>query len=235
MRQTPEIGKNKTGRQAGPKRFDEMLEANKLRSPTSEGGAQDIGNVRAEYAREGDSVGTGSIPTIGATMSEEMALLVDKLGERLVFESAGTRLYDALLSKHDAYGSFDGGPSRGDLEDIRAEEHAHFLMLAEVIEKLGGDPTAVTPAANVTALASMGIAKVLQDPRTTLLQCLDAILIAELADNSGWEALIELTRMNGHAEIADRFEIALDEEEEHVAKVRRWLAHGQGRTAEVRH
>jgi rubrerythrin len=235
MRQTPPIGKNLTGRQAAPDRFDEMLEANKLRSPTSEGGAHDLGKVRAEYAREGDGVGTGSIPKVGARMSEEMAMLVDKLGERLVFESAGTRLYDALLSKHDAYGSFDGGPSRDDLEEIRAQEHAHFLMLAEVIEKMGGDPTAVTPAANVTATASAGIGKVLQDPRTTLLQSLDAILVAELADHDGWEALIELVRLNGHDDVAERFEIALDEEEEHLAKVRRWLAHGQGRTRQVTH
>ena len=40
---------------------------------------------------------------------------MDKLGERLAFEHAGARLYEALLAKHRAYGSFDGGPSADDL------------------------------------------------------------------------------------------------------------------------
>lgn len=234
MKQKPEIGNNLTGRQAAPERFQEMMEGVRLRGPTSEGSAADAGRVRADYAQAGD--GMGSIPSIGGkAMAEEMAMMVDKLGERLAFERTGTRIYDALISKHDAYGSFDGGPSRSDLEEIRAQELAHFALLEEVIETLGGDPTAVTPAANLTATAARGIAMVVQDPRTSLLQCLDAVLMAELADHDGWEALVELARLNGQDEVADRFEVALDEEEEHLIKVRRWLAHGQGRVREVTH
>jgi hypothetical protein len=49
--------------------------------------------------------------------SEEMVLLVDKLGERLAFERSGTRLYETLLSKFDSYGPFEGGPERAELEE----------------------------------------------------------------------------------------------------------------------
>ena len=37
---------------------------------------------------------------------------LDKLGERLAFERTGVRLYEALISKHEALGSFAGGPDR---------------------------------------------------------------------------------------------------------------------------
>ena len=51
---------------------------------------------------------------------------MDKLGERLAFERAGTRLYEALVSKYDAYGSFTGGPSRDDLEHVMQEEYRRY-------------------------------------------------------------------------------------------------------------
>jgi hypothetical protein len=37
------------------------------------------------------------------------------LDKRAAFERMGVRLDDALISKHDAYGSDAGGPSREDL------------------------------------------------------------------------------------------------------------------------
>ena len=98
------------------------------------------------------------------------------------------------MSKHDAFGSFSGGPSRDDLEQIRQEEYGHFMLLQSTIEQLGGDPTAVTPSADLHATVAHGITQVIVDPRTTLLQSLEAILIAELADNACWEALMELAQ-----------------------------------------
>ena len=82
-------------------------------------------------------------------MGAQPTLFLDKLGERLAFERSGTRLYEALVSKHDAFGSFAGGPSKGDLEAILQEEYRHFTMLASTIKQLGGDPTVVTPSADL--------------------------------------------------------------------------------------
>ena len=65
---------------------------------------------------------------------------MDKLGERLAFERSGTRLYEALVSKHNAFGSFAGGPRKGDLEEILQEEFGHFTMLSSTIEQLAGTP-----------------------------------------------------------------------------------------------
>jgi rubrerythrin len=112
------------------------------------------------------------------------------------------------------------------------EEYRHFTMLQSAIEQLGGDPTAVTPSANLHATAAHGINQVIVDPRTTLLQSLEAILIAELADNACWEALIELAQGAGEDDLVQRFQEALRNEQDHLAKVQTWLAAGQGRAGD---
>jgi ferritin-like metal-binding protein YciE len=68
------------------------------------------------------------------------------------------------------------------------------------------------------------------DPRTTLLQSLEAILIAELADNACWGALIELAQEAGKDTFVQQFQETLRNEQDHLDKVQGWLAAGQGRT-----
>jgi hypothetical protein len=189
--------------------------------PTSEGNALAVAAVRVQYAQESSDE--------GPELTQETSLLLDKLGERIAFERTGTRLYEALLSKHDAYGSFEGGPSRDDITLILSEELQHFRMLVELVKALGADPTELTPSANVQLTASHGVGQVIVDPRTNLLQSLEAILMAELTDNECWETLTGLARLAGHEELAERCEAALLTEQEHLEKVRSWLAAGQGR------
>jgi hypothetical protein len=149
---------------------------------------------------------------------------MDKLGERLAFERMGTRLYEALASKYDAYGGFDGGPERDDLVHVLLEEHRHFQLVHEAIESLGGDPAMVTPSANLHAVIGKGVSAALLDPRTTFGEGLEAILVAELADNACWENLIPLARACDRDDLAGRFEEALATEQEHLEKVQTWLA-----------
>jgi len=66
-------------------------------------------------------------------IGEQPLLLLDKLGERLAFERAGTRLYEALLSKHDARRTFTGGPSRDEIAHIRDEELQHMQLVNDAI------------------------------------------------------------------------------------------------------
>jgi len=239
MTQQATLGTNLTGMAAVPERGEAMLAGMDEFPPSSVGSAHDIAMVRITYAKEAEPL--GSVPTpagmknkaktaMKAVMGEQPTLFMDKLGERLAFERAGTRLYEALVSKHDAFGSFSGGPSKADLEDILQEEHNHFAMLWSTIEQLGGDPTAVTPSADIQATMGHGVAKVIVDPRTTLLQSLEAILVAELADNACWETLIALAEQAGEANLVKQFERALATEQNHLAKVHTWLAAGQGRT-----
>jgi hypothetical protein len=240
MNQQATVGTNRTGIAAAPQRAQEMLAGMEEFAPTSEGSAQDIARVRIAYAKEAEPLGSMPLPAgmknkaktvMKAVMGAQPTLFMDKLGERLAFERSGTRLYEGLVSKHTAFGSFAGGPSQGDLQEILQEEYRHFTMLSSTIEQLGGDPTAVTPSADLHTTASQGIVKVIVDPRTTLLQSLEAILIAELADNDCWEALIALAQQAGEDSLMKPFEQALVTEQEHLMKVRTWLAAGHGYTS----
>jgi rubrerythrin len=229
MSHIPTIGDNRTGIARYPRRTAAMVKGTREFPPSSRGSDENLAAVRIDYAREALPIGTLP-PALDAKPSESTIVFLDKLGARLAFERTGVRLYDGILAKHKALGSFDGGPSRAELERIRNEEHAHFMMLRQAAESLGADPTAVTPSADVQAVTSVGVLQVISDPRTTLLASLDAILIAELADNDGWECLIELARHAGHDGLAERFASALRDEVEHLENVRRWLAAGEGRT-----
>lgn len=206
MNQNATPGTNRTGMAAAPQRTQEMLAGMEEFPPSSQGSAEDLAQVRISYAKAAEPLGSVPLPAdvkgkgtsaAKAAKGAQPLLLTDKLGERLAFERTGTRLYEALVSKHEAFGSFAGGPSREDLEQIQQEEFQHFTLLQSVIKQLGGDPTAVTPSADLHATAAHGIQMVIVDPRTTLLQSLEAILIAELADNACWEALIALAQQAG--------------------------------------
>jgi ferritin-like protein len=158
----------------------------------------------------------GSKPTV----------FIDKMGERAAFERTGVRLYQGALAKFEVLGSWEGGPTREGLERILNDELSHFALMTAALTKVGADPTAMTPCADVAAVTSMGIPAVVADPRMNLRDTLHALLVAELTDNAGWEMLIELARGLGHDTLADRFQLALDAEAEHLTMVRNWLSAG---------
>ena len=214
-------GDNHTGIALHPEMAAEMIEGTAEFGPTSSGGAELLAEARVRAAKLSSPVAT--MPPSPNVLVERLPLL-DKLGARLQFERTGVRLYDALISKYDAYGTFEGGPSREDLEHIRQEELRHFALVHAAIERLGGDPTVVTPCANLQAVASRGICDVLVDPRTTLVECLDAILVAELADDESWDQLAAATGLAGEGELEMQVREAEQTEAEHLEKVRRWLA-----------
>ena len=217
---TTRPGENHTGIMLNPELAQEMLEGTVEFGPTSRGGPDMIGANRIRVAKLSHPAGT--MPPVEAP-AEELALL-DKLGARLAFERMGVRLYDALISKHDAYGSYAGGPSRDDLAHIRDEEHRHMQLVEEMIVAMGGDPTTVTPCANLQATASRGIGDVLVDPRTNLVECLDAMMVAELADHESWEMLTTVAVLAKRADFEPKIREAERTEAQHMLKVRGWLA-----------
>jgi ferritin-like metal-binding protein YciE len=113
------------------------------------------------------------------------------------------------------------------LQRIRNEEEEHFHMLVGAVEKMGADPTAMTPSADVVGVVALGVMQVLTDPRTNLSHGLNALLTVELADNAAWELLIELADKAGHGSMAKKFEKALNQEEEHLATIKGLLRQDQ--------
>lgn len=237
-------GENRTGIATAEEGVNAMLEANERWAPTDPIDTTLAEADRGVYIIESDALGSVPPPVtiqgmlksgLDKLVGERPEMLMDKIGERIAFERTGTRLYDALILKYEILAESDDAPALpnpldgveedvgGTLLRIRTEEHAHFLMLSEVMRSLGGDPTAQTPCADATATASMGIMQVVTDPRTTLAQSLNAMLIAELADNAGWELLIALAQEAGKTEIAELFEGAMAEEQEHLVTIKSWL------------
>jgi bacterioferritin (cytochrome b1) len=219
---------NRTGMQTSPELAEELMEGASNATPSSEGGAEDIAEYRGEYIAEGFPI--GSMPMMPASEEGEadeeetgMAVLLDKLSERLAFERMGTRLYEALLNKCETLGEMTPGPTLEEIEHIGREELEHFLLINRTITELGGDPTVQSPCADMAGVASMGIMQVLTDPRSSMAQCLQAMLTAELTDNDGWRLLIQLADNLGHDEMKVEFESALANEEEHLINVRTWL------------
>lgn len=224
---------NLTGKKTNATEENATAEFAAMVPPSNDGDGRDIQRLRVIYARaEHEPVGTVPPPAsvkgvmktiVQKALGRDAMLLVDKLGARLAFERTGTRLYDALLSKHDAYGTWPGGPSLAELAKIRNDEQAHMQLVFEALESLGADPTAETPAADADGVMSLGLVQLASDPRTTLAECMEAALIAELTDNACWEALVELAETFGQKRLVERFQLARVDEERHLVQVKLWL------------
>ncbi|CAI10102.1 ferritin-like domain-containing protein [Aromatoleum aromaticum] len=235
-----EPGFNRTGAQSSPLSVhsmqlyaDERVPEEVSAADEMPDGKEEIAAVRGDYTVEAERI--GSVPMPGVLTSAFTAVvsklgarkpevLVDKLGERLAFERIGVRLYQALMDKAAALARQQRMPfSVDDLQRLRDDELAHMHVLASALDSLGADSTAQTPAAAVSAVAISGLMQVLTDPRTTLVHCLEAMLIAELADDASWELLISLTAEADQDQFLPQFRSARDNEKAHVRQIRGWL------------
>lgn len=230
--QTP-MGMNRTGVQMSP--FDtSAMQAGMPASmtPATPGDDTALADMRSSYIADAEPLGSVPLPgTVKGAISTGVSMLtgqqpqvfLDKLGERLAFERTGTRLYDALITKFDAMQDSSTGMTLADLQKIRQDEARHFAIIADAIESLGGDPTSQTPGADLVGVEAMGLMQVVTDPRTTIAQSLHAILVAELADQAGWELLIALAKDHNQQSMITDFSVALTEERTHLAQVQRWF------------
>lgn len=240
---------NRTGIGMSPKAAKDVTEfaaerVQAMSSPSAKknGAAKTANELRVELAKQAGTVGTMPPPAslkgvaktaIDKLKGKEPTVLLDKLGERLAFERSGVRLYEALMVKLEAAGARAGGPTREELAEFRDEELRHFGVVKRAIEQLGGDPTTVTPSADVVGVEASGLFQVLGDPRTSLDECLGAVLTAELVDNDAWDLLARLARESGHEDLAEEFETALTEETNHLVNVRRWVEAGTFESAGI--
>jgi hypothetical protein len=227
-----DIGSNRTGIKASPADAQKLIEGAAAAVPRPSLDAIAFQSARLSESAESEPVGTvpppgsikGALKTVvKALQGEKLAVLLDLVGERLAFERTGVRLYDALLVKYEAAGEHAGGPTMEELRTIRAQELAHFQLLVAACEELGGDPTAMTPSADIIANASSGLIKVVSDPHTTFNQALKAVLVAELADVDGWSLLGATAGQMDLEDLALQFDAAGEVEEVHLLNVRTWL------------
>lgn len=227
------LGINKTGIDLSPIDGRAMVEAAEG-TPRSGPNGQSLLKWRVSFATQGSSVPIGSVPPPGTLkgltksamdmlMGKQPTVFVDQLGARLAFERTGTRVYEAMLAKVDSRAGAGDGALRSHLEQFHHQELMHFQWVRNAMEKLGVDPTAQTPAADVAGVASQGVLQVVTDPRTTVTQCLQALIIAELTDREGWSTLVKLAATFGQNDMVESFNRAIADEQLHLDTVRRWL------------
>jgi len=235
--QNEHVGMNKTGAQMSPLETKHMLSDDKIITRAHVGDETAMARLRQAYISDSGSV--GSIPppgTVKGALStglhmlkgDSPQILIDKLSERLAMERTATRLYDALLTKLDVVTEGSLSITREDVASIRGDEARHALLIKEAIESIGGDPTAMTPSADVAGVEALGLVQVLSDPRASLAQSLHAILTAELSDGVGWETLIALAHEMGHRDMVDGFSDALLQERKHQAMIQNWYEEALG-------
>lgn len=232
MDHTTHIGTNRTGMKSSPRDAGALLEVSEPVPEPLPATATPFAAMKMDYGREAEALGSVPPPASlrGAlTSARDMItgkrpqVVFDKIAERLAFERSGVRLYEALILKHQVDDTAAAAVPLEQLQEFHDQELDHFRMLVEAMEQLGGDPTAQTPCATVAGMQAMGLVQVVNEPRTTFAQSLQAILIAELADVDGWRMLIDVVTSAGHRDLAERFERAAQEEDRHLAHVRQWL------------
>lgn len=233
MQQSPiKIGMNRTGAQLAPRETRRTEQATLQLQPLAQTDGLAVAQLRAEYAADADPL--GSVPPPGTIMGvvqvgiaklsgKNPEVLLDKIGERLAFERTGVRLYEAFMVKCRVRNKLAVDVPLSELEDMCAAKARHFKLLADVLVSLGADPTAQSPCADACGLASLGVIQLLSDPRTSVAQCLEGLLTVELTDNAAWALLVQLARECGHTDAAEKFAVALEEEQRHLARVTRWL------------
>lgn len=237
------MGMNRTGGQMSPIDVERMTDyarstgsdvptgadGERLLEPETLPAAQARGSLMSDADQVGSVPLPGTVKGVVSTAADKLGgkrpeVFIDKLGERLAFERTGVRLYDSMIIKCQALAKGVQGQNMLDtLRRFRFEEAAHMAMVDDAMQQLGADPTAMTPCADTSAVAAMGVIQVLNDPRTTLPQCLSALLTTELTDNAGWELLVALARRAGHHEMAELFTSAFEEENTHLQTVKAWL------------
>ncbi|MBW3567163.1 MAG: ferritin-like domain-containing protein [Proteobacteria bacterium] len=233
MEKRTSMGANRTGIDMSPMHGKKMATGARELTPKAAASSAACNRIEQQYLRESDGVGSVPLPgTIKGALKSTMEkatgrhpeVFINKLGERLAFERTGTRFYESVMRKCTALA--DAGETLpfalDELAHIRDEELAHFRMLGECMREIGADPTAMTPDADVSAVASMGYQRALSDPRTNVPQCLNLLLELEMTDNAAWETLVTLAHDMGLDEMADRFKEAQSQEAEHERQVRDW-------------
>src|SRR2546426_5363578 len=96
------------------------------------------------------------------------AKVIDLLTERLEFERAGVKLYDAILAKMDSSAQEEVVAMIDPMREHRNQEWQHEERLERWIRELGGDAHGQTELSQLSKRESQGIEQVVFDQRSQL-------------------------------------------------------------------
>jgi bacterioferritin (cytochrome b1) len=155
-------------------------------------------------------------------VKHDRSKVVHLLDERLAFERAGLKLYDRVLGAMRAFGDADVRGLEGEMETSRNEEEEHLAWLEAQLRALRpdsggepGDPGGAEGARRVEEVANSDV---------PLPQLVNALLAAKLADDAGWDGLVQLAAEARDLDARRELRRRLHEEEDHVLVIRRVMA-----------
>jgi bacterioferritin (cytochrome b1) len=149
--------------------------------------------------------------------------VIDLLTERLTFERAAVKLYDRILEKMRESEDQQITKMLDPMLEHRDQEKEHEEWLEDQLRAVGGDADGETESARLVETESEGIEKVILEQRSSLSQMFHALLVAELADNAGWDLLVQIADEADDNSAKRAFKKRLHEEEEHLIFCRRAL------------
>ncbi len=146
--------------------------------------------------------------------------LIHLLSERLAFERAGVNLFDRVLAAMRASGDADIEALHGEMEASRNEEQEHLAWLEAHLRALRADadgdaedaPEADGPWTSIEEVA---------ESDAPLPQLVNALLAAKLADEAGWDLLVQLAEEAGDVDTRHALRSRVHDEEDHLAVIRR--------------
>jgi bacterioferritin (cytochrome b1) len=164
-----------------------------------------------------------TLPAMEKLAKKNATKVIDLLNERLAFERSGVQLYDTLLSR---LRTATEDPALkallGQMKEYREEEKEHEEWLEEQIRALGGDAHAPTEHSVLVQAESEGVERVMRRDES-IPHGFHALLTAELADNAGWDLLVQIADEFGDSDAKKEFKKRLHEEEKHLLFVRKTL------------
>jgi rubrerythrin len=157
----------------------------------------------------------------------EQQVLMDKLSEFLMVEQGGLELYRVALSRT------TDPELKQHYQEFGQETERHRAILMQLIERLGGDPSYVSPTAR---LAQVKAASLLEgalrvdglSQQELEANDLENVLLAETKDQADWHLLEQLVQQGEDAESKRAIEEAVREvagqEDRHLEWARSTLA-----------
>jgi rubrerythrin len=157
----------------------------------------------------------------------ERQVLLDKLSEFLMVEQGGLQLYTVAAART------TNRTLRKRYAELGAETAQHRVVLVQLIERLGGDPSYVSPTARVAQFKG---AKLLESSAWVagLSQAeveandLENVLLAETKDHADWSLLAQLAQQVEAGDVQQALQTAVDQveaqEDEHLAWARQNLS-----------
>ncbi len=157
----------------------------------------------------------------------EHQVLLDKLSEFLMVEQGGLQLYTVAAART------TNATLKKRYQEFGTETAQHRQVLVQLIERLGGDPSYISPTARVAQFKG---AKLLESSACLagLSQAeleandLENVLLAETKDHADWELLAQLVEQVDEAGVKQALQAAVSEvesqEDEHLTWARETLS-----------